>query len=176
MAKLVDELLAYSKTGIIKSEIELESIALRSLTEEVVEREKLSGSKVRIEVDDDINVRANRRFLSRALSNVLQNAVRHGGEKGEILILASPEKENIVLLKIIDNGDGVPESDVIKIFDPLYRVEKDRARRTGGTGLGLAIVKTCIEACGGQVAARNLEPSGFEVSFVLMRVDPGELE
>ena len=74
-------------------------------------------------------------------------------------------------MKIADQGDGVPEEEISKLFDPLYRVEKDRARKTGGTGLGLAIVKTCVEACEGKVSARNLKPKGFEVSFELKAVN-----
>lgn len=61
----------------------------------------------------------------------------------------------------------MPEGDLEKIFDPLYRVNSDRSRETGGTGLGLAIVKTCVEACGGRVYAENLSPSGFAVNMIL---------
>ena len=96
----------------------------------------------------------------------LRNAVRYAGDKGEIIVKADKEKETIIL-RIIDSGDGVPESELNRIFEPLYRVEKDRARQTGGSGLGLAIVKTCIEVCGGKVRAKNLKPKGFEIAFVL---------
>jgi two-component system sensor histidine kinase CpxA len=61
----------------------------------------------------------------------------------------------------------VPPETIPRLFDPLYRVEADRARSTGGSGLGLAIVKTCVEACRGSVSARNLSPSGFEVTIIL---------
>ena len=71
------------------------------------------------------------------------------------------------MIKIIDSGEGVPENEINQIFDPLYRVEKDRARQTGGSGLGLAIVKTCIEACGGKVYAENLKSGGFAIVFLL---------
>ena len=84
------------------------------------------------------------------------------------------KKKNSVILKIIDSGEGVPESELSRIFEPLYRVEKDRARQTGGSGLGLAIVKTCIEACGGKVTAKNLEPKGFEIAFILKSVDSND--
>ncbi len=168
MTKLVDELLAYSKAGIKKTEVNLENINLRQLVEETVEREKFAESDIKIKIDETLNVRANRNFLLRALANVLQNAVRYAGEKGEIILKADTEKENLIL-RIIDCGDGVPDEELSRIFDPLYRVEKDRARKTGGTGLGLAIVKTCIEACGGKVSAKNLKPKGFEIAFILIQ-------
>ena len=166
MTKLVDELLAYSKAGIKGAEIQLENINLHQLAEEVIEREKFAEFGIKIKIEDDIEVSANRNFLSKALSNVLRNAVRYAGDKGEIIVKADEAKE-LITLKIIDSGDGVPEGELNRIFEPLYRVEKDRARQTGGSGLGLAIVKTCIEACGGKVTAKNLEPKGFEIIFVL---------
>jgi two-component system sensor histidine kinase CpxA len=55
------------------------------------------------------------------------------------------------------------------LFDPFYRVDTARARETGGTGLGLAIVKTCIDACGGTVSAKNVEPQGLEIVITLPR-------
>ena len=94
MAKLVDELLAYSKAGMKGTEVQMENIDLRQLAEEVIEREKLSEFDIKIEIDDDIKVRANRNFLSKALSNVLRNAVRYAGEKGEIILKAEKEKRN----------------------------------------------------------------------------------
>ncbi len=62
---------------------------------------------------------------------------------------------------------AVPPEALHRIFDPLYRLEPDRARASGGSGLGLAIVKTCIEACRGTVAARNLDPKGLEITMLL---------
>lgn len=167
MAKLVDELLSFSKTGIKSKQVQLENISLLPLTEEIISREKFAESDIKIEIGKDIKVLANREFLSKALSNVLRNAVRYAGGKGEIIFVANKEKESVIL-KIIDSGEGVPDSELSKIFDPLYRVEKDRARKSGGSGLGLAIVKTCIEACGGKVFAENLESDKFAITFILM--------
>ena len=171
MAKLVDELLAYSKAGMKGAEIRLETVILHEVVAEAVEREKFAEADINIEIDDNVKVLANRNFLSKALSNVLRNAVRYAGEKGAIIIKADKEKETVIL-KIIDSGDGVPDSELSRIFEPLYRVEKDRARQTGGSGLGLAIVKTCVEACGGRVTAKNLTPEGFEIAFALKSVKP----
>jgi two-component system, OmpR family, sensor histidine kinase CpxA len=69
--------------------------------------------------------------------------------------------------QIADQGAGVPNDSLEKLFDPFYRVENHRSRETGGTGLGLAIVKTCIEACQGKVSANNLSPNGFEITILL---------
>lgn len=166
MTKLVEELLAYSEAGIKSQQVQIENIPLRRLAEDVINREKFTEADIQIDFDDEIKAQANRELLSKALSNVLRNSVRYAGDNGRIKLMANKENENVIL-KITDNGEGVPESDIKRIFEPLYRVEKDRARKTGGTGLGLAIVKTCIEACSGKVSAINLKPKGFEITFLL---------
>ncbi|MBV9210019.1 MAG: HAMP domain-containing histidine kinase [Acidobacteria bacterium] len=170
MTKLVRELLTYSEAGIRTAAIELEPVALRPLVESVIEREKAGEqAELKLKVDDDLKVLAQPELLSRALANVLRNAVRYAGESAAITI-AAERVSNRVSLSVMDNGAGVPEAALEKLFDPFYRIESDRSRATGGTGLGLAIVKSCIEACNGTVAARNLKPHGFEVKFLLKSV------
>ena len=108
-------------------------------------------------------------FLSRAVANVVRNAVRYAGDDGAINISAKEIENDQLKLSISDNGAGVPEHTLEKLFDPFFRVETHRSRQTGGTGLGLAIVKTCIEACGGKVYAENLAPKGFAVNIILQK-------
>ena len=168
MSNLVRELLNYSKAGIKAAEIELEKILLRSIVERVVERETANErADIRIEIENDLQVCAQSELLSRAFANVIRNAVRYAKEAGEILIRAEKTSSNQVKIIIADQGAGVPENAVEKIFDPLYRIESHRSRETGGSGLGLAIVKTCVEACGGKVFAENLKPRGFAVNILL---------
>jgi two-component system sensor histidine kinase CpxA len=170
MSKLVGELLSYSKAGIKGTAVRLENIDVREIVKETVGREKLYQNKIKIEIKKDIKVQANRKLLARALSNVISNAIRYGEKEGEIKITAR-RKNEMVEIRIADSGEGVPEKELGRIFDPLYRVERDRARQTGGTGLGLAIVKTCIEACEGKASAKNLSPKGFEVTLTLMTAE-----
>ncbi len=167
MSKLVSELLAYSKAGIRTTNIVLEHVSLRPLVERVIERETVTeNAKLELKVDDEVEVMAQPELLSRALANVLRNAVRYAGNTGMITIAAETNNGH-VSVSVRDGGAGVPEAALEKLFDPFYRIESDRSRATGGTGLGLAIVKSCIEACQGTVSARNLSPKGFEVEFLL---------
>jgi two-component system sensor histidine kinase CpxA len=84
----------------------------------------------------------------------------------------SATRENInVVISVCDDGPGVPDEALQKIFDPFYRVEESRSRETGGVGLGLAIVKTCVEACDGTVAAQNRTPRGLEIRITLRAAD-----
>ncbi|MDX2040219.1 MAG: HAMP domain-containing sensor histidine kinase [Acidobacteriota bacterium] len=167
MAKLVAELLAYARAGLKTSEIRLSAVRLLPLIEQVVAREA-PGFAVKIEVDEKLQAMVQPELLSRALANVIRNAVRYAGAAGPITI-AAVEHEEQVHLTVADCGSGVSEEELPKLFDPFYRPETDRARETGGAGLGLAIVKTCIEACQGSVSARNLKPVGFEVSLELQQ-------
>jgi len=167
MSKLVGELLTYSKASIKTTEVNLVKIRLRPLVETVIEREKATETaEVKIIIADNIEVLAHPELLSRAIANVVRNAIRYAGEAGEIKVSAANGK-NQVKIEIADNGAGVPEDTLEKLFDSFYRVESDRARQSGGTGLGLAIVKTCVEACQGKVAASNRIPHGLAVTISL---------
>jgi len=165
MSQLVGELLAFAKAGMRTRELALVPVPLLPLAEKVRAREA-QQSDVRIEVPGSILAVAQPELLSRALANVLRNAVRYAGGAGPILLSARSQDKQVVVT-VSDQGPGVPPETIPRLFDPLYRVEADRARSTGGSGLGLAIVKTCVEACRGSVSARNLSPSGFEVTIVL---------
>ena len=105
-------------------------------------------------------------LLFRALANVVRNAVRYAGQAGPITVSAL-RQDDAVVVTIADQGPGVPEASLQQIFDPFFRAESSRSRDTGGVGLGLAIVKTCVEACQGNVTARNRDPRGLEIRIVL---------
>ncbi len=164
MAQLVNELLTFAKAGMKTAQFSLVHVPLLSLVQQICAQEA-AGCDVRIEIAEGAIVLARPELLSRALANVLRNSVRYAG--GPVAITAQHER-NLVKIAIADQGPGVPSEAINHLFDPLYRLEPDRARATGGSGLGLAIVKACIEACRGTVAARNLSPSGLEISIVLM--------
>jgi two-component system, OmpR family, sensor histidine kinase CpxA len=165
MSRLVSELLAFSKAGMKQAEIELTSLKLLPLVEKVVEREGKAAKNIKVEIDEKLEVFAHQELLSRALDNLLRNALRYGGT--EQITIAATRSDAKVKISITDNGGGVPENELDKLFNPFHRVESDRSRQTGGTGLGLAIVKTCVEACQGKVSAQNLTPKGFEVNIFL---------
>ena len=126
------------------------------------------GTEVRVDIDETLSVMADTELLSRALGNLVRNAIRYAGSQGPIQISAvSNAPTSTVTLSVVDSGPGVPEASLEQIFDPFYRIESSRSRETGGVGLGLAIVKTCVEACQGKVIARNLKPSGLQVELTL---------
>ena len=166
MAKLVNELLTYSKAGMKQAEISLTKMLLLPIVAQTVVREITNKDAVAIIIPENLTVLAQPELLSRALGNILRNADRYAGSAGAITVTAHREKNHVQIV-IADSGPGVPEESVSKLFDPFYRLETDRARASGGTGLGLAIVKTCVESCQGTVTAKNRQPSGLEIVITL---------
>ena len=104
--------------------------------------------------------------LFRALSNLVRNAVRYAGADGPIRISARRESGE-VLLTVADEGPGLPEDILDRVFTPFYRPGTSRSRDSGGAGLGLAIVKTCVESSAGTVSCRNRHLKGLEVTVRL---------
>lgn len=165
MSERVSELLDFSKAGLRRPDAKLEAVPLAELVDAVIRREG-KNAEVRNEIPPGFSVSALPDLLSRAVANVLRNAVRYAAARGPVSIMA--ERENsVIALRIRDHGPGVPAGSLPHLFEAFYRPDPSRSRQLGGTGLGLAIVRSCVEACRGSVAARNLPDGGFEVSFSL---------
>lgn len=161
MAKLVEEVLAFSKAETIPDRETPEAIDLRELLQNILAREAPENG-VKLEIGD-IQLHSLRNALDRGIGNVVRNAVRYAKD---LEITAKAENDR-VLIQIADRGPGVPEESLSRLFEPFYRPEAARGRHTGGSGLGLAITKRCIEACGGRVTARNRDGGGLVVTIHL---------
>lgn len=170
MAKLVEEVLAFSKAESLPSRESPSTIHLRNLIDHVIAREA-ADAEVKAEVAEDLELHSLREALDRAIGNVLRNAVRYASESGPIHIRAQQQADRIIIC-ISDEGPGVPADALSRLFEPFYRPEAARGRTTGGSGLGLAITKRCIEACAGQVEAKLREPHGLEVVISLPKSLP----
>ncbi len=166
MSNLVNELLSFSRAELSPEKVKVETLALAPIAERVAHREGITSEEILLDIDPELRVTANRGLLSRAISNLVRNAVAYAGQAGPIRISAKKEKSAVVI-EVQDSGPGVPENLLDKIFEPFFRPESARDRESGGVGLGLSIVKTCMDACGGTVSARNLHPKGFSVTLSL---------
>jgi two-component system sensor histidine kinase CpxA len=161
MARLVEEVLAFSRAEALPELEPAEEVSLRELVSQVVAREA-PETLVRVEVED-LNLHVCRKALDRAVGNVIRNAVRYASD----IEVHGGKEAGRVIIRVLDRGPGVPEDSLTRLFEPFYRPEAARRRSTGGSGLGLAITKRCIEACGGTVMARNREGGGLEVTMDL---------
>jgi two-component system, OmpR family, sensor histidine kinase CpxA len=165
ISNLVNELLTFSKAGLQKKEAKLLPVNIAAIARRVIGREAQGEGQVQTQIDERLAVLAEPELLSRALANLIRNAVRYAGSAGPIKV-AAEAKDGRVTITVTDQGPGVPEPSLQQIFDPFFRGEPSRSRETGGIGLGLAIVKTCVEACQGTVTARNCAPLGLQVEMV----------
>jgi signal transduction histidine kinase len=104
---------------------------------------------------------------SQVIGNLVANALRFAPENGRVEIKVRPAPSKGVELAVTDNGPGVPEPDLPRIFDRFWRAERSRSRASGGAGLGLAIARQLIEAQGGTINAANQAGGGLQVAFTL---------
>jgi two-component system, OmpR family, sensor histidine kinase CpxA len=167
MAALVEELLAFSKAGLRGRDVVLEIVEVSPLLADVVNRESPENSLIRIEAPKGLAVRANPELLRRAVGNLVRNALRHGD--GSPVAVSAGIENGSVVVRVADEGPGVPEDALKRLGEPFYRPDDARTRESGGVGLGLAIVKACAEACGGAVRFSNRTPHGFEAELRLPR-------
>lgn len=114
---------------------------------------------IAIECAADLTAPVNATYLEQALVNLVDNAVKYGREDGTIRISARAEGKGTVIA-VADQGIGVPEEHLSRLFERFYRVDKSRSRKMGGTGLGLAIVKHIVQAHGGRVTVTSTVGKG----------------
>lgn len=126
--------------------------------------------RLEVSVPERVVVPADRLLLREALTNIVDNAVKHSPPGSRIELRASAENGEAVLA-VADEGPGVPAAHRERIFDRFYRIDEGRSRDGGGTGLGLAIAKWAIETNGGRVAVLDRPGGGavFRISFPLDR-------
>ncbi|MCJ7513250.1 MAG: ATP-binding protein [Anaerolineales bacterium] len=101
--------------------------------------------------------------LEQLLGNLLTNAIRQGRPGGEVVVQLSQQAGGWAEIRVMDDGEGIPEEALPFIFERFYRTDKSRARSEGGTGLGLAIARNLVELHGGQITAANRQQGGAEL-------------
>ena len=169
MTDLVDDILFLSELEQGREVVALGETdaapVLRDVVAERSERAELAGLRLRLEIEDErLRVPLRRRMLRLVAENLVENSIRYAGE-GATCTVSLKRDGGDVVLEVADDGTGVPDQDVPRLFERFFR--SDRARTTRGTGLGLAIVKHVVEAAGGNVEARGGRGRGLDVRCVL---------
>jgi two-component system phosphate regulon sensor histidine kinase PhoR len=172
LGRLVDDLLTISRTESRSVALETQRLDLHDLLRRVVEQFdgpiRRQAAAVRITAaGHDLSLEADPVRLEQVFLNLLENAIKHGNRPDLTVDLHAERAGPNILVRITDNGPGIPREDQEHIFERFYRVHKDRSRETGGTGLGLSIVKNVVQAHGGTVSVRSTpgEGSTFHVSL-----------
>jgi two-component system, OmpR family, phosphate regulon sensor histidine kinase PhoR len=175
LQSLVEDLLDLSRIEARGFRLSFESIELRPIFSQVLGlfRERASKKKVALEervLGELPKVRADRRALEHVLTNLIDNAVKYCGP-GTHVWLAVAISTDTVTVSVTDDGPGIDERHLPRIFERFYRVDAGRSRDVGGTGLGLSIVKHLIEAMGGTVSVQSQLNHGTSFSFTLKRAE-----
>jgi signal transduction histidine kinase len=165
--ELIGEVLFLSELETGREVVALGSTRVRPVLDEVVDglaaRAARAAVEIRVEADPGLELPLRRRMLRVVVENLLENAIRYAGDGAHVEVAVRRRRGRIVL-RVADDGPGVADEDLPRIFERFYRA--DRARASRGTGLGLAIVKHVVTSAGGAVEARNARPHGLEVRCV----------
>jgi signal transduction histidine kinase len=134
---------------------------VQSLIDDMVE----AGLPVKMEPAEPIVYDCRPDALKRAIRNLLDNAVKYG-KAASVAIQTTPKTIEII---VDDEGPGIPEQEISRVFDPFYRLEESRSRETGGVGLGLAIAQSIVQAHSGELVLSNRPTAGLRARIALPR-------
>jgi len=175
LSNLVDDLLALSsiergEEGLARARVDTAALA-RALIRDSGSLFAEKNIDVQLESQGAALAWADPQAVEQILTNLLDNAVKYTAAGGRIGV-STEEDGDFVRVRVRDTGIGIPESDLGRIFERFYRVDKARSRELGGTGLGLSIVKHLVQQLGGEICVESEVGRGSTFSFTLPSVDP----
>lgn len=163
-----------SITGLEAGELKLshETFNIVSLIEDIYEMQEMLAHRYGVKLqfakghEKNIKVYADKKRIIEAANNLVVNAIKYS-KPGGVIIVSFVDIGDQILIEVADNGIGIAEKDLPRIFERFYRVDKSRSRDQGGTGLGLAIVKHIIEAHQQTIRVQSILGEGSTFSFTL---------
>ncbi|MDO9175350.1 MAG: HAMP domain-containing sensor histidine kinase, partial [Actinomycetota bacterium] len=164
-----DDLLSLARLEGVKREFQPLDVAT-ILQEGAARARKLANREIVIDCQPGLWVKGDPDLLDQALVNMVRNAVAHTTEGGR-LALSCVLRDDMVELSVTDDGPGIPQAELARIFDRFYRARTPRQSDTGGAGLGLAISKRLVDLHGGTMRAENVKPCGACFTILLPRID-----
>ncbi len=170
LTKIINRLLSLTKLDINYEELELKVTDINEMAQRIVKSimpVALNKSiKLHLFTDNEVLAMVDREKFWQVLYNITDNAVKYTPEGGTVSLYVFGEGD-YVRIEVIDNGIGIPEDQVDKIFDRFYRVDKARSRESGGTGLGLSIVKDVVDSHDGEIIVDSKENDGTKFVIVI---------
>lgn len=167
---LIDDLLTISRLEQEDFQLDLQKVAIDSILKEILpplkEKAQLTHIQLSIEVEDRLEMTADRNKIKEMMINLLTNAINYTPEFGAVSFLIS-QRDKQVYIEVKDTGIGISEKALPRIFERFYRVDAERSRVRGGTGLGLAIVKHIVEVHQGEVKVESELDKGTKFTVML---------
>ena len=171
LERLINDLLLASKLD-QKYQFNKEKIDLSALVEETVDRYKDRSEHIVINdaIVSDLSISGDGKAIEKIVTNLIENAIKYGESSPIHVSLSSDVQSGMAVLKVCDEGPGVPLKERNNIFQKFYRIGSEQTRKTKGTGLGLYIVDRITEGHGGSVSFHENQPKGaiFEVKLPLV--------
>ena len=167
---LVNRLFAFAKLDLSEAPAEPAPLELSETLGQIINGYDTEGLDVRLAELPECAVLADRALLSRCISNLLDNSRKYGAGRA---VLAASVSGGTVLISVSDDGPGVEEAQLEKIFELGYRTDSARRNPAGGSGIGLAVVKRAAEQMHGSVTAENMDGGGLRVTITLPRAQEG---
>lgn len=119
--------------------------------------------------DPMIHVNADQERIIQVLTNLIVNSIKYGSNNGYTEVKVEDYNKEKVIVRVIDNGEGIEQEHLPRLFERFYRIDKNRSRKKGGSGLGLSIVKHIIEAHQEEIFVESTIGEGTEFSFTLQK-------
>jgi two-component system phosphate regulon sensor histidine kinase PhoR len=173
---IIKDLDLITKLEIGNLHLELEDFDIIELIKSVFELLEMKASKKGIslvfdtEYTEPVMVRADKEKIQQVLTNLVVNSIKYGHEDGTTEVSVENLIKNKIIIRVTDNGEGIAEQHLTRLFERFYRVDKSGSRKEGGSGLGLAIVKHIIEAHNEKIYVESVVDVGSEFSFTLEKV------
>jgi two-component system sensor histidine kinase CpxA len=165
--EMIGRLLTIAKLDTASMPVDMTNVDLTQIVGQVVDDAQFEAQKrdvvVVVEAQEHYHVRGNAELLHSAIENIVRNAISYTAVGTSVEISLKREDNSQLLIAIRDHGNGVPENDLGRIFQPFHRVAEARDRESGGVGLGLAIADRIVRLHGGTIRAENMQPSGLKV-------------
>ena len=171
MINIVEDLEVISRLETEQSELDISAFNIIDLVKEVFDQLEMRANEmsIKLEVNNESSsnfVMGDRDKIQQVFTNLISNSIKYGKKGGKTRVRFFDMEKNI-LIEVADNGIGIDEDKLGRLFERFYRVDKNRSREIGGTGLGLAIVKHILEGHNQQINVRSTKGVGSTFSFIL---------
>jgi two-component system phosphate regulon sensor histidine kinase PhoR len=168
--RLVDDLLILSNVELGETKLHIEGLSIADVLERALMLIQANATLKNVSLRTDLSaelplIRADRDKAVQVLLNILDNAVKFTPEGGQVSITAHEDQQDFITIRITDTGPGMAKSELPRLGERFYRVDKTRSRDLGGTGLGLSIVKHLMKAHSGEMHIESTPGRGTEVSL-----------